>query len=232
MLEDLDSQDISTKDELMEYAHELWKTTSQFEKELKHSLKGHELEMKKLKFSTATRIEWIKHKTSYYITVHEETLRMTKEKYIREIENLEMKLCDLESKLLRQELQKSELDRILSLDVSEITDIDEVKKIVTKLQDQSIINLRTITNQEFRINSLETSLSELKQKYQDNFDVKELYEGVVAKMMCPPMKIVDINTFSKYRTIAAKDQPGELLEFLKTSKLDAKIPQLSEYFLR
>lgn len=127
MLEDLDNQDISTKDELMDYAHELWKTTSQFEKELKHSLKGHELEMKKLKFSTATRIEWIKHKTSYHITVHEEALRMTKEKYIREIENLEMKLCDLESKLLRQELQKSELDKILSLDVSEITDINELK---------------------------------------------------------------------------------------------------------
>lgn len=35
MLEDWDKQDVWTKDELMEYAHELWKTAEQFENELK-----------------------------------------------------------------------------------------------------------------------------------------------------------------------------------------------------
>lgn len=35
MLEEWDNQEITTKDEIMDYAHELWKTASQFEKELK-----------------------------------------------------------------------------------------------------------------------------------------------------------------------------------------------------
>lgn len=75
MLEDWDQEDLYTKDELMDYAHELWKTADQFEQELKNSLNVHEQEMKMVKFSSAMRTEWIKHKTSMYITTLEEALR-------------------------------------------------------------------------------------------------------------------------------------------------------------
>ena len=80
MLEEWDKQDIWTKEELMEYAHELWKTVEAFEQELKNSATVYDLHIKKLKFSGSTRVEWIKHKTNYYIMALEEALLISKQK--------------------------------------------------------------------------------------------------------------------------------------------------------
>jgi hypothetical protein len=113
MLEEWEGQEMGTKDDIVDYAHELWKTAEQFEKELKNSMKGHEIEMKKLKFSYSTRIEWIKHKTSTHILALEEALRLTKESNNQKIENMTMRLCEFESRLLNQQVEEPELSHIL-----------------------------------------------------------------------------------------------------------------------
>jgi len=113
MLEEWDNQDMGTKDDITDYAHELWKTTEKFEKELKNSMKGHEIELKKHKFSSATRIEWIKHKTSNYILSLEESLHLLKIKNNQNIENMNMKLSEFESRILNQQVEEPELSHLM-----------------------------------------------------------------------------------------------------------------------
>ena len=137
-LENWDQEMLPTKDEIMDDAHELWKTAQQFEKELQTSLKGHELEMQRLKFSSSSTIEWIKHKSSTYITGLEEALRMTKEKYMHEIEQLTMKISEYESNFLRQQVQDPELTNILTQDIADTTDISELQNLIKKLQNAGV----------------------------------------------------------------------------------------------
>ena len=238
MLEEWDNQEITTKDELMDYAHELWKTAHQFEKELQNSMKGHEMQMKKLKFSSTTRIEWIKHKTSNYITVLEEALRMTKEKYQREIENMNMRLAEFESKLLNQQVEEPELTNILTLDPNSINDMDELKKLVHKLQNagtalksQNKHYIQTISGHEHKISTLEESVESWTQKFNNMLQIKDIYEGTVSQMLRPPMNITDTITFGKYRNIAEQNNAKELMDFLESSELKGKITNLGEDFI-
>ena len=137
-LENWDQEMLPTKDEIMDYAHELWKTAQQFEKELQTSMKGHELEMQRLKFSSSSTIEWLKHKSSTYILSLEEALRMTKEKYMQEIEQLTMKISEYESNYLRQQVQDPELTNILTQDIADIIDVGELQNIIRKLQNAGL----------------------------------------------------------------------------------------------
>lgn len=238
MLEDWDKQEISTKDELMDYAHELWKTASQFEKELRTSLKGHEMELKKVKFQAATNVEWIKHKTETYITVLEEALRMTKEKHIMEIENMNMKLSEFESRSLNQQIEEPELTEILTIDPNTISDPVQLKKLIQKLQKagQSLKNQNkqfefVISGQDSKITRLEGKVETLKTNYSCTSELKELYEGVISAMLCPPLKVTDTITFGKYRKISSENDPKSLLNFLSESGLKERIQKLSEFFI-
>jgi hypothetical protein len=63
-LERWSNEDIITDDDMLKFANELWLTVEEFEKDLKDSLKGHEivLSMKEHKYHSHT--EWIKNKFS------------------------------------------------------------------------------------------------------------------------------------------------------------------------
>lgn len=238
LLEEWDKQELETKEDLMDYANELWKTAKEFEKELKGSMKGHELEMKKLKFSSSNRLEWIKHKTNHLIIVHEEALRMTKEKYMLEVENLTMKISEMESRNLNLEVKEPELTQILNIDPSSIDDIEQLRKMMKKVQNvakafkgENMQYSQTISGYEYRIEALEEQVRVLNAKCDDLTELKDIYEGTVSQIMNPPMKVVDTITFGKYRKIVSKGDARELLDFLKESELKDKISLLSEQFI-
>lgn len=144
-LEHWELEAIPTKDEIMDFATELWKTASEFEKELQTSMKGHEIEMQRLTVSSFQTIEWIKHKTDTYITALEEALRMTKDKYNMEVENLNMRISEFESRMMSQEVEEPELTRILTQNPESIDNIKDFRILVKKLQNagQSLKNQNT-----------------------------------------------------------------------------------------
>ncbi|CAI2359557.1 unnamed protein product [Moneuplotes crassus] len=238
MLHEWDNQDMCTKDEIMDYAHELWVTVGQFEKELKKSTKGHELELEKVKYTLRSRIEWIKYKSHLHISALEEALRMTKEKKNTEIENMKMALSEYESRLLNQQINEPELSEILNFDPNKINDLDQLKRLAFKLQNagKSLKNeamqiKQKFSGQEHKINTLKESLDNLTEKYSDMTEVKDLYEKVISHIMAPPMKVVDIIAFGKFKKVANKSDPKELLEFFQKSQIKDNLLGISEQFI-
>jgi hypothetical protein len=238
LLEEWDRQEIETKEDLTVYANELWKTAKEFDKELRGSLKGHELEMKKLKFSSSNRFEWIKYKTNYLIDVHEEALRMTKEKYMIEIENLTMKISEMESRNLNMEVKDPELTHILNLDTSEIEDIEQIRKVMIKVQNaaktlkaENLQYSQAQSGYEHRIATLEEEVRVMNIKCDDITELKDIYEGAISSIVSPPMKIIDTTAFSKYRKCISKGDPREVLDFLEESDTKPKIALLSEQII-
>lgn len=134
MLEEWDKQDFWSKEELMVYAHELWKTVEEFENELKHSTTFYDIQIKKLKFANSTRVEWIKNKTNNYILALEEAILITKDKCSQEIENLNMRLSEFESKMMNQQVKEPELTNILTKEWNKMDDIHECQLLIHKLQ--------------------------------------------------------------------------------------------------
>ena len=134
MLEEWDKQDFWSKEELMVYAHELWKTVEEFENELKHSTTFYDIQIKKLKFANSTRVEWIKNKTNNYMLALEEAILITKDKCSQEIENLNMRLSEFESKMMNQQVKEPELTNILTKEWNKMDDIHECQLLIHKLQ--------------------------------------------------------------------------------------------------
>jgi len=91
--------------------------------------------------------------------------------------------------------------------------------------------VQKVSGLEHKIKYLQESFDKLKENYEDNNELKELYEKVVTHMMTPPIKVLDAITFGKYRKIAIKDEPKELLNFLKETGIKDKILGLSEHFI-
>lgn len=116
LLERWSREDVMTDEGLAKFAGELWMTVAEFEKDLKESLKGHEiiLSMKEYKFSS--HIDWIKNKFGFYIDYYETTMNELKLKQMRNMDRIMMQMSDLESRLMNCQKEESELSRIIYSD--------------------------------------------------------------------------------------------------------------------
>lgn len=78
LLDKWSREEIHTADELIKFAHELWVTTGEFEKDLKESMKGHEMVMIMKEHKYQTHIDWIKNKLGFQADALEITLNELK----------------------------------------------------------------------------------------------------------------------------------------------------------
>ena len=64
MLHEWDDEERYTQDDIVKFANELWTTTADFERELRDSAKGFEIELKMAREQHTRREEQLKKKTS------------------------------------------------------------------------------------------------------------------------------------------------------------------------
>jgi len=100
LLDKWSKEDIKTDDDLANFACELWQTVEEFEKELKESMKGHEIIMHMKQYKYQSHVDWIKNKFGFQIELYEQTFNEIKLKYNKEIDRLNITIADMESKAM------------------------------------------------------------------------------------------------------------------------------------
>jgi len=74
---------MSTDEDLVKFANELWLTVTEFEKDLKESLKGHEIVLAMKDYKYSSHVDWIKNKFGFYIDYYETCMNELKLKQLR-----------------------------------------------------------------------------------------------------------------------------------------------------
>ena len=100
LLDKWDREEMKSDEEILRFAHELWVTAGEFEKDLKESLKGHEIVTAMKEFKYQSHIDWLKNKLGFVIDYYDTAMNEMKLKSFRQVDRLQMQLCDLESRLL------------------------------------------------------------------------------------------------------------------------------------
>ncbi len=104
---------MDTDEGLIKFANELWLTVADFEKDLKDSLKGHEIVMAMKDYKYSSHVDWIKNKFGFYIDYYETCMNELKLKQMRQMERIQMQMADLESRLYNCQREDSELASII-----------------------------------------------------------------------------------------------------------------------
>ena len=78
LLDRWDGEELHTEEGLVKFANELWVTVAEFEKDLKESMKGHELVLSMKEFRHQSHVDWIKNKFGFYIELYETTINELK----------------------------------------------------------------------------------------------------------------------------------------------------------
>lgn len=83
LLDKWQKEELSTDEDLIKFASELWVTVADFEKDLKDSLKGHEILMAIKEYKYSSHVDWIKNKFGFYIDYYETCMNELKLKQMR-----------------------------------------------------------------------------------------------------------------------------------------------------
>lgn len=73
MLERWSREPIHTQDEVIKFATELWVSLADYEKDMKESVKGHQIIISIKEHKYMSHIEWIKNKLGFYAELYEVT---------------------------------------------------------------------------------------------------------------------------------------------------------------
>eukprot|EP00347_Sterkiella_histriomuscorum_P011047 403373953 len=133
LLERWSREEPMTTEDLVKFAGEFWMTVQEFEKDLKESLKGHEMILSIKEYKYSSHIDWIKNKFGFYIDFYETTMNELKLKQMRDKERIMMQMNDLESRLLNCQKEESELSRIIYSD-TKIKSIQEGTQTIVELK--------------------------------------------------------------------------------------------------
>lgn len=71
MLDRWSSEPIHTKDEIQKFAHELWVSLAEYEKDLKEGVQGHQIIIAMKDYKFMNHIEWIKNKFGFQLDLYE-----------------------------------------------------------------------------------------------------------------------------------------------------------------
>jgi hypothetical protein len=99
---------------LAEYWHELWKTRDEFEKEIKDEMKGYQLVMLNYRDAYERKLLHNRLRSEFMFEAQERALNETKTNYMRKVEQLEMQLCDIESKANSALISFNEVEEVLN----------------------------------------------------------------------------------------------------------------------
>jgi hypothetical protein len=99
MLERWSREPVHTQKDIMKFAHELWVSLDDYEREMRDQVQGHQilLAMKEHQFSTHT--SWLKNKFGFYLEVYDQALLELKLRNRREVEQFMMTACEEESRI-------------------------------------------------------------------------------------------------------------------------------------
>lgn len=71
MLERWSSEPIHTQDEIQRFANELWVSLSEYEKDIKEGIQGHQIIIAIKEHKYMQHVEWIKNKFGFYVELYE-----------------------------------------------------------------------------------------------------------------------------------------------------------------
>ncbi|CDW90671.1 UNKNOWN [Stylonychia lemnae] len=202
LLDRWSKEDLKTEDEIQKFAGELWVTVSEFEKDLKESLKGHEIILAMKDHKYTTHIDWIKNKFGFYIDYYETTMNELKLRNNREMDRQMMQLADIESRLFNCQKEDSELAKIIYSEVK-VKNKDEAIKLIHELKRiMAIMHLQLKQNEQEKnmmkdqINALEDQKLDLQDQIETFQQQLKYYQSITIKL------VKDLDVF--------KDMPNTL----------------------
>ena len=131
-----------TQEDIIKFASELWMTLAEYEKDLKESVKGHEIILAMKEYKYSTHLDWIKNKLGFYMDLYETVMNESKLRQRRDMERVMMSMSDLESRLLTYQKDETELAQFIYGEVklknmSEATaHIHDLKKVMAGMHVQ------------------------------------------------------------------------------------------------
>eukprot|EP00347_Sterkiella_histriomuscorum_P013592 403364126 len=163
-----------SKDELENYAGELWLTADQFEKDLQDDVKGFDLEKQMIIKFYRQRIDQQKLKTGMFIEALETALTETKIYLGNELEQAQMTINDYESKIFN--------DLVIEDEIQNYLDKQENLKLssLQEAQERFGQNLKIMKSMKGQLDQLKKELQrEVNQKviYEQQ---KDAYHGIVS----------------------------------------------------
>jgi len=87
-------------------------TVEEFEKDLKEQVKGHDIVMAIKEHEHQSRVDWLKNKTGFEIEVLGRVINDTKLKYRAALERVDMRVSEIESRMLNYHLSEKETEKL------------------------------------------------------------------------------------------------------------------------
>jgi len=100
LLERWQREPVSSQEDIKRFAHELWVSLDDYEREMRDQVHGHQilLTMKEHKFMT--HMEWLKNKFGFYLELYEQAFVELKLRQRKQVDQLQMMLADQESRVM------------------------------------------------------------------------------------------------------------------------------------
>ena len=178
MLERWSREPIHTQDEIQKFANELWVSLDDYEKDMKDSIKGHQIILAMKEYKFLTHLEWIKNKFGFYVDLYEQSFTEVKLKNRREIDQQMMALCDHESRMLNYQKEESEVSKIVYEDIPTFANYGEAHGYIVNMK--KTVNSVFIENKNLKMqnNELLAKVQGLEKTKTDNLETIQQWHAL------------------------------------------------------